>query len=1180
MFNREKKRTRVEVLPPMGKYSVYAQHLSAVIGDDTLIYVGTNSGYLLPLGVDRTRFEERFFEAQIDRIFEQAGAQLDDALAAPEKFARYDWAAITGRFEETERHNAVYKSIKSEKDRERREEIAAQQAAAKKEAKSQYIEQFKTNAGIIASGGNFKVEAMPYSGKNNLLELFALYDIDVPLATKGWFNNKLVSFEVSANGGYTYRSYNNKGRRISYMGDAAHKKLNEIRAAVKAVPIAEKLAQKGLLNEAEQERPDEQNNESKNGGEKMEYSELQKKGFEYTRRHAHLPLDERLNIIAQAFGVKSASVYIEPCRGKYRGQSDIMLKLEGDGAMGIGMYSTATAHKDSTISDCVNNALAKYNPETVAETKALATSALKQREQEDNAVAAQKGLKPYKFLNVELSNGTGDTRSMGWYYVTLAVDGKVFGLVESNLASDIERGEVNEHISRPDYFAAGGLHDMDVDFVFNNVGFSSRGDEYKMVMSADARRRAEKTLAELSQSPSLTPDDKDFWREGIADFLAANGGKMALADLELSPFDNHGGLGKFFQVFGENKYENYFANTVAQENTRRTGEPWVVFGFCEGGDYRPDCLRTPTAMPFAEADKFIKGYEPKVREILDGGYDKLDITIYVKRDDNEVRPINDRYDIGDSKKISGLYNVLKAETDFYYAHPEIYSWKNNDEHFAEDKTRDYADIAILKNAVTAEYPYVEVEKVMRYADGDRLDQQVFYPGEILSFSEADSKIKTEEKAMRDNHTKKHGSPGDGDEELYIAVHFKLPGETEPGVFKFSYLLGDYDEEGSGLLKHFELGASYCNFCIREGNYGNVNATFGGSTPDDAIRLAVEYTKIYETLRDSMAVPAVKAVVERVVAVDKTFPDPTVSIADMSGYGYMDAESMLPLSQTRALELYDAENTVYLLYPDNTEAMALDREEIEQHDGLFGIEKPDWEKVRAADERASENKLESDFLLTTRVNMFGIYQVRDDAPNARDMRFVSLEELNRSGIEPNRSNYKLVYAAPFSDRIEFQTDRYPLLNRLFEQFNADQPADFTGRSMSVSDVVVLRYNGDMSAHYVDRVGFVEIGRPEFFGEPPENRTQTAERKPEPAEQTFFQNGKRSDAPTVAELEADVNAGKAISLLDLANAVHAEQKRSPAPKGRPDFLAKIAANKQRVAQASQSAAQKNTEREVRI
>ncbi|MDR1209873.1 MAG: hypothetical protein LBK41_06120 [Clostridiales bacterium] len=88
-------------------------------------------------------------------------------------------------------------------------------------------------------------------------------------------------------------------------------------------------------------------------------------------------------------------------------------------------------------------------------------------------------------------------------------------------------------------------------------------------------------------------------------------------------------------------------------------------------------------------------------------------------------------------------------------------------------------------------------------------------------------------------------------ELGIAVHFKPPEDSEPGVFRFNYRLGDHDENISGLLKRLEMGAAYCNRCITNGNYDNVNAFFGGKTVDDAIRLASDYTKTYETLRDSM-----------------------------------------------------------------------------------------------------------------------------------------------------------------------------------------------------------------------------------------------------------------------------------------------------------------------------------------
>jgi hypothetical protein len=119
-------------------------------------------------------------------------------------------------------------------------------------------------------------------------------------------------------------------------------------------------------------------------------------------------------------------------------------------------------------------------------------------------------------------------------------------------------------------------------------------------------------------------------------------------------------------------------------------------------------------MSFVEADAFIRKYEPKVRDMLQaagGGYDKLDYTIYIKRDDNEIYPIKDRYDIGDSKKVSGFYNVLKAKMDYYYSHPEIYSQSESHEHSAENKKRLYEDLAILKKAMIRDYPHVEIEKL-------------------------------------------------------------------------------------------------------------------------------------------------------------------------------------------------------------------------------------------------------------------------------------------------------------------------------------------------------------------------------------------------------------------------------------------------------------------------------------
>ena len=49
----------------------------------------------------------------------------------------------------------------------------------------------------------------------------------------------------------------------------------------------------------------------------------------------------------------------------------------------------------------------------------------------------------------------------------------------------------------------------------------------------------------------------------------------------------------------------------------------------------------------------------------------------------------------------------------------------------------------------------------------------------------------------------------------------------------------------------------------------------------------------------------------------------------------------------------------------------------------------------------------------------------------------------------------------------------------ERFNIQRPADFTGHSLSVSDVVVLNDGSTVKAYYVDSIGFAEL--PDFFKE---------------------------------------------------------------------------------------------------
>ena len=65
-----------------------------------------------------------------------------------------------------------------------------------------------------------------------------------------------------------------------------------------------------------------------------------------------------------------------------------------------------------------------------------------------------------------------------------------------------------------------------------------------------------------------------------------------------------------------------------------------------------------------------------------------------------------------------------------------------------------------------------------------------------------------------------------------------------------------------------------------------------------------------------------------------------------------------------------------------------------------------------------------------------------------------------------------------------------LNRAYpgkDEVYVAHPADFRGHSLSVSDIVAIRTNGQVSCHYVDSIGFVTL--PEFLK--PENYLKNAE-----------------------------------------------------------------------------------------
>ena len=240
-------------------------------------------------------------------------------------------------------------------------------------------------------------------------------------------------------------------------------------------------------------------------------TDLQKKAAAIAEKYETLSTQEKIGVIAQAFGGTAGRIETSPCTGKWRGTSDISIRFDNGASLFLGNRLTPKAKTAAVQRELVNDTLLRYNPEIVSATKEAALASLMEREAKDNAIAAQKGLKPYTLLNVEFNDGADSQSSgyMGWYYVTLAVDGNICSHIETGLNYDIADGKVSADPTREKYFAAGALKDSEVDYVFNNVGFSSTSGLYALPVSDAVLQRAEKTLAERTKAQAAQRAEKD-----------------------------------------------------------------------------------------------------------------------------------------------------------------------------------------------------------------------------------------------------------------------------------------------------------------------------------------------------------------------------------------------------------------------------------------------------------------------------------------------------------------------------------------------------------------------------------------------------------------------------------------------------------------------------------------------
>lgn len=186
----------------------------------------------------------------------------------------------------------------------------------------------------------------------------------------------------------------------------------------------------------------------------------------FYEKYQNLPLEEKLSVIAKSFGYKKGYIERRLCRRKWRGYTDMFISFSDNLQLYIGTGLTPETRKKSFQIELVNVALAKYNPEMVEYCKKSAWNNLKKLEILDNAIAAEKGLKPYTLCDIELHNLTSDFA--GWYQVRLLVDDKITVFKETGLNYAIKNGETEKLLNLEEYRSFVD----NPDFVYHGIGRS------------------------------------------------------------------------------------------------------------------------------------------------------------------------------------------------------------------------------------------------------------------------------------------------------------------------------------------------------------------------------------------------------------------------------------------------------------------------------------------------------------------------------------------------------------------------------------------------------------------------------------------------------------------------------------------------------------------------------------
>lgn len=102
--------------------------------------------------------------------------------------------------------------------------------------------------------------------------------------------------------------------------------------------------------------------------------------------------------------------------------------------------------------------------------------------------------------------------------------------------------------------------------------------------------------------------------------------------------------------------------------------------------------------------------------------------------------------------------------------------------------------------------------------------------------------------------------------------------------------------------------------------------------------------------------------------------------------------------------------------------------------------------------------------------YEILQIREGS-NGEAYRFFKMSHVQAGGLQVKAEDYESMYKEELKPG--------ETLDTIYERFNVHRPKDFTGHSLSVSDVIVLESESEKKAFYVDSFGFSELK--DFFVE---------------------------------------------------------------------------------------------------